>query len=103
MNLMDLAAHALMGFLVSLMIADMLRLSLGFHWPVQQPGLKLELRPLPWLLTLVAGPALLYDAAAGWIRGGQARATDMIAAAFVLVLWSGSYGQCVVTLARYLL
>ncbi len=103
MNWMALAVDGVAGFLVSLVVAAILRRGLGYRWPVQEAGFRIETRVLPWLLTLAAGPALLYDATADQQRQGLARPLDLLAAGFVLVIWSGSYGHCVASIARLLL
>lgn len=103
MNWIDLAVNAVAGFLVSLLVADGLRFGFGLSWPQQAAGLRFEKRPLPWLLALAAGPALLYDSALAHRRQGRASGWDLAAAGLVVALWSMSYGQCLAGLAGLLL
>lgn len=102
MNWMDVAVNTVAGFLVSLLVADGLRLVLGLSWPRQSAGLRLELRLMPWIVTITAGPALLYDATVSHLREGALNRLDLAAATLVLLLWSASYGQCLSGLVRML-
>ncbi len=100
MNWIELAEDAIGGFLVSLVMVEVLRRAVGFRWPEQQAGFQLERRLMPWLLTLAAGPALLWDATAPYRRREVGGPADLLAVGFVLAIWSGSYGHCVASLAR---
>lgn len=93
MNVTSLLVQALAGFLVSLMMLEMLRFMLKERWPQQVDGLQLELRPLPWLLALAAGPALFWDATAAYRRREAGTAVDLLAIVLVLSIWSASYGM----------
>lgn len=103
MNWMDVAVNTVAGFLVSLLVAEALRLCLGLSWPRQAAGLRFERRLMPWIVTIAAGPALLYDATVSHMQDGVMNRLDLAAAGLVLLLWSASYGQCLSGLARLVL
>lgn len=102
MNPIHVLEYAVGGFLVSLVVADLLRWGVGFRWPQQQAGFQIELRVLPWILTLAAGPALLWDAIGPFRRREAGGPADLAIGVFVLAIWSGSYGMCVAGLAKAL-
>lgn len=89
---MSLLVQGLAGFLMSLLMLDLLRFLLRERWPQQVEGLQLELRPLPWLLALLAGPALFWDATEAYRKRRAGTVTDLAAIAIVLLVWSISYG-----------
>lgn len=89
----SLLVQGLTGFLVSLVMLEMLRFMLKGRWPQQVEGLQLELRPMPWLLALVAGPALFWDATVAYRRRETGTAVDLLAIVLVLAVWSTSYGM----------
>lgn len=91
--MMFLAVQGVAGFLGSLVMLEVLRSLLKERWPQQVEGLQLELRPLPWLLALAAGPALFWDATAAYRRREAGTVGDLLAIALVLTVWSMSYGM----------
>lgn len=92
MNVLNLANVGLAGFLVSLMVLEGLRPLIGGNWPVQDEGLQFERRLAPWVLALVAGPALLWDQTAVYRKRQAGHAADLVLLALILAVWSACYG-----------
>jgi hypothetical protein len=90
------------GLAVPMAILDAARTLLDDRMPIQIAGLQFERRALPWLLALVAGPALLVDRVAeGWKEGAMSRA-DLTHGAVITLGWAGIYGYVMLSLAKHL-
>lgn len=98
MNVLNLAQATLFGFLCSMIVLEVLSRLFKRHWPAQAPGLQLERRLLPWVLAVLAGPALFFDATAGYRRMRAGTVADCVAVWMLLAVWSASYGA-VLTMA----
>lgn len=95
MNVANLAEAALEGFLISLFILEISRALVGDHWPVQVEGFQIERRILPWVLAIVAGPALIWDAGKPFRQRERGTWADCAAALVIFAAWSLSYGLSV--------
>ena len=100
MNVLNLAQATLLGFLCSMIVLEILSCLLHRHWPVQASGFQLERRFLPWLLTVIAGPALFFDATARYrlLRAGTV--ADCVTVWALLAVWSASYGTVLAAAVR---
>lgn len=92
MNVIEVANAGLAGFLLSLILLDGMRRLAGRHWPVQGEGLQFERRLLPWLIALIAGPALLWDQSRPYRRRRRGTAADLALLLVLIGVWSASYG-----------
>lgn len=92
MNIIALTNAGLAGFLVSLMMLECLRPVFGTAWPVQPQGLQFERRLAPWLLALLAGPALLWDQLRVCRLRKALSPADCGLVAVLIAVWSASYG-----------
>ncbi|MBB4064879.1 hypothetical protein [Gellertiella hungarica] len=102
MNFLTIAQACAAGFLASLIVLDLLRWCIGEAWPEQRSGLQLERRLLPWALAIAAGPGLMWDATAAYRRREAGTAYDLAAILVVMLLWSASYGLCLIAALRFL-
>lgn len=88
----DLFVCLVAGLAVPLAILDAARTMFDGQLPVQADGLQLERRLMPWLLAVLAGPALLFDRVAeGWREGTLSKA-DIASGAFITLGWAMIYG-----------
>jgi hypothetical protein len=102
MTVGDLFVCLIAGLAVPLAILDAARTILEDRMPMQIEGLQFEHRALPWMLALLAGPALLADRVAeGWREGGMSR-SDIAHGAVITLGWAGIYGFVVLRFAGYL-
>lgn len=92
MNIVALVNAALAGFLVSLLFLEGLRPLVGVRWPVQSDGLQVERRLLPWIIALLAGPALLWDRSLPYRQRNAGRPGDVVVLVALVAVWSASYG-----------
>jgi hypothetical protein len=96
----DLFVYLVIGLAVPLAVLDALRTMLDGELPSQGDGLQLELRVMPWLLAVVAGPALLFDRVAeGWRTGVMVRG-ELMAGIFITAGWATLYGFVLLKAAR---
>ena len=100
MNVLNLAQSTLAGFLCSMIVLELLAITLKRKWPAQQPGFQLEMRLLPWLLALLAGPALFFDATARYRRMRAGSLADCVTVWGLLAVWSASYGLVLTMVVR---
>lgn len=82
----------LAGFLVSLVLLECLRALVGVRWPVQADGFQVERRLLPWLIALLAGPALLWERSLPYRRRTAGSLGDLAMLMGLVAIWSASYG-----------
>jgi hypothetical protein len=88
----DLFVSLVAGLAVPLAILDAARTVLADRLPVQTEGLQFERRLMPWLLAVLAGPALLFDKVAeGW-REGALSGADIVSGAAITLGWAMIYG-----------
>ena len=102
MTLSDVFVCLVVGFAVPLAILDAARTILDAAMPIQIEGLQFERRALPWMLALLAGPALMLDRVAeGWREATMSR-TDRAHGVIITVGWAALYGFVAVSLAQRL-
>jgi hypothetical protein len=90
------------GLAVPLAILDAARTILDGRLPVQVDGLQFEGRLLPWLLAVLAGPALLFDRVAeGW-REGRMSVNDIAFGAFITLGWAAIYGFILLKMVEFI-
>lgn len=92
MNVVEIANAGLAGFLISLLVLDIIRPLVGEHWPLQVEGFRLERRLLPWLIAIVAGPAVLWDRSRSYRSGQAGSFSDAVLLMMLVAVWSASYG-----------
>lgn len=92
MNVANLVQAGLLGFLCSLVLLEVLARLVGRRWPVQSAGFQLEFRLLPWVLAVLAGPALFFEATAPYRRMRAGQRLDGLLVWALLAVWSASYG-----------
>lgn len=92
MNIVEIANAGLAGFLMSLLVLHMIRPLVGEHWPAQAEGFRLERRILPWLIAIMAGPAVLWDRSRPYRSGQAGSFGDLVLLMALVVVWSASYG-----------
>jgi hypothetical protein len=99
MGVGDFIAALIVGLAVPLAIVDGTRYLAGGYLPAQRPGLQLEMRLIPWLLALFAGPGLLIDRLAEAWREDTISNNDLAIGVFIVLGWAWIYGfvllQCV--------
>lgn len=87
----DLFICLVVGLAVPLAILDAARTMLE-GLPEQGQGFQIERRWMPWLLALLAGPALLFDRVAeGWREGAFGR-SDIVSGIVITAGWATIYG-----------
>lgn len=96
MNLIALLSAAAAGFCVSILVMDAARLLAGSRWPQQAAGLQFERRALPWLLALVAGPALLWERARMMTADPVLPLAQRLLAVAMTAAWATVYGMVVI-------
>jgi hypothetical protein len=90
------------GLAVPLAILDAARTILDDTLPLQINGLQFERRALPWILALLAGPALLVDRVAeGWREGMMSRG-DIAHGVVITLGWAGIYGFVMLSVTKNL-
>lgn len=102
MTIGDIFVCLVAGLAIPLAILDAARTILDGRLPLQVNEFQFERRALPWLLALLAGPALLVDRVAeGWREGAMAR-SDIAHGAVITLGWAGIYGYVVLSIAKTL-
>jgi len=96
----DLFVCLVIGLAVPLAVLDAMRTMLDGELPSQGDGLQLELRLMPWLLALVAGPALLFDRVAESWRSGLLQRAELAAGIVIIAGWATIYGFLLLKAAR---
>jgi hypothetical protein len=98
----DLFVSLVVGLAVPLAILDAARTILEDRLPVQAEGFQIERRLMPWLLAVIAGPALLFDRVAeGWREGSLSR-SDILSGAVITLGWAMIYGFVVLKAVQFL-
>ena len=98
----ELFVSLVAGLAVPLAILDAARIILEDRLPVQDNGLQFERRLTPWLLALIAGPALLFDRVAeGW-REKSMSAADIVCGVFITAGWAAIYGFVFLKFVQFL-
>jgi hypothetical protein len=88
----DLFICLVVGLAVPLAILDVARSLLEGELPRQADGFHLERRVMPWVLALLAGPALLFDRVAeGWREKSYSN-SDIAIGIFLTAGWASIYG-----------
>lgn len=97
----DVFICLVVGLAVPLAILDAARTMLE-GLPEQGAGFQIERRWTPWLLALLAGPALLFDRVAeGWREGAYSR-SDILSGALITAGWATIYGFVVLQVVHFL-
>jgi hypothetical protein len=98
----DIFVCLIAGLAVPLAILDVAKAILDDGLPEQGDGLQFERRLAPWLLGLLAGPALLFERIAeGW-REKSIPAVDIVSGTIITVGWAAVYGFVLVKSAQLL-
>ncbi|MGR6430826.1 hypothetical protein ACU5AY_07890 [Rhizobium sp. PAMB 3174] len=98
MNFAGFAMAAALGFVLSIALMDITRHHLAARWPVQrQEGFRIERRLLPWMLALVAGPAILWEQARRFQGKGWEYGIELAVLYALTALWSLCYGTLVLS------
>src|SRR5262245_6970909 len=88
------------GLAVPLAILDAARTILDGELPLQINGLQFERRALPWILAVLAGPALLVDRVAEAWRDDALPRSDLAHGVLITLGWAGIYGYVMLSLAE---
>ncbi|MBL0375073.1 hypothetical protein JJB09_23960 [Rhizobium sp. KVB221] len=102
MTFSDFFVCLVAGLAIPMALLDAARTILGDGMPLQAEGFQLESRPLPWILGLFAGPALLFDRVVGGWRADTMTRNDVAQGAVIVIGWAGIYGFVFLSLARLL-
>ena len=92
MNFGEMFVCLVIGLALPFALLDGIRGVLKAEMPRQEAGFQLEMRLVPWLLTIITGPGLLVEALADRVRLGSLSANNLLAGALIVLVWATVYG-----------